>query len=116
VTRTAACGAQVRGNIAISQGREEVPLKQYVVECDMPRVGSFGVKQWREAARKSNEALHELGPDIQWVRSYVAADKLFSVYRANDEEIVRRHAELSGFPVNKVTEISRVIDHMTAAR
>jgi hypothetical protein len=91
-------------------------LKQYVVECDMPRVGSFRVKQWREAARKSNEALHELGPDIQWVRSYVAADKLFSVYRASDEEIVRRHAELSGFPVNKVTEIRRVIDHMTAAR
>jgi hypothetical protein len=91
-------------------------LKQYVVECDMPRVGSFRVRQWREAARKSNEALNGLGPDIQWVRSYVAADKLFCVYRAKDEEIIRRHAELSGFPVDKVTEIRRVIDPMTAAR
>ncbi len=91
-------------------------MKQYIIERDIPRVGDLGGEQLREAAQKSNEALHDLGPDIQWVQSYVAADKLFCVYLAKDEEIISRHAELSGFPANRVTEIRRVIDPMTAAR
>jgi hypothetical protein len=69
----------------------------------------------RQAAAKSNEVLRQLGPDIQWLDSFVAADKTFCVYLAKDEEIIQRHAELSGFPATKVTEIGKMIDAMTAA-
>lgn len=64
----------------------------------------------REAASKSNLALHQLGPDIQWLESFVAADKTFCVYLANDEAIIRQHAELSGIPATKIMEIGKVID------
>jgi hypothetical protein len=58
--------------------------------------------------------LKQLGPDIQWVESYVAADKTFCVYLAQDEAIIRKHAEISGFPANKITEVRRMIDPTTA--
>ena len=63
---------------------------------------------------ESNATLKELGPDIQWVESYVAADKTFCVYLANDEAIIHEHARRSGFPANKVTEVRRMIDPTTA--
>ncbi len=68
------------------------------------------------AAAKSNKALCQIGAqDIQWVHSYVAGDKTFCIYLARDEEAIRRHAELSGFPASKITEIVEVIDPATAA-
>lgn len=69
----------------------------------------------REAAKKSNGVLKALGPDIQWVQSFVATDKLFCVYVARDEGLIHEHAERSGFPATKVTEIGKVIDPTTAA-
>lgn len=89
-------------------------MKKYVIEREIPRVGSLTPQQLREAAGKSNDVLAQLGPDIQWQESYVTADKLFCVYLAKDEEVIQRHAELSGFPATKVTEIGRVIDPTTA--
>ena len=65
------------------------------------------------AAAKSNGVLRDLGPDIQWVESYVAADKTFCVYLAKDEDIIRKHAEISGFPATKITEIRKMIDPTT---
>ena len=59
------------------------------------------------AATKSNEVLYQLGPDIQWVESYVADDKTFCVYLAKDEAIIRKHAEISGFPATKITEVQK---------
>ncbi len=88
-------------------------LRKFIIERDIPKVGSLERDQLRQAAAKSNEALHELGPDIQWVESFVAADKTFCVYLAKDEAIIRRHAEISGFPASKITEIRRMIDPTT---
>jgi enamine deaminase RidA (YjgF/YER057c/UK114 family) len=90
-------------------------LRRFIIERDIPKVGSFEREQLRQAAQKSNEVLRQLGPDIQWVESYVAGDKTFCVYMANGLEIIQRHAEQSGFPATKITEVSKVIDPTTAA-
>ena len=90
-------------------------MKKYVIEREIPKVGAMEGDQLRQAAEKSNQVLAQLGPDIQWQESFVTADKTFCVYLAKDEEIIRRHAELSGFPASKITEISRTIDPTTAA-
>ena len=89
-------------------------LKRFIIERDIPQVGSLGRQQLREAAAKSNEVLRKLGPDIQWVESYVADDRLFCVYLATDEDIIRRHAQLSGFPASRIVPILRRIDPTTA--
>ncbi len=88
-------------------------MKRFVIERDIPAVGSLEREQLREAAKTSNEALREIGPDIQWIESFVAADKTFCIYLAKDEEVIRRHAELSGFPATKITEVRKTIDPTT---
>ena len=89
-------------------------LKRYVIEREIPQVGSFEQEQLRDAARTSNEALAKLAPKVQWDHSYVAADKTFCVYLADNEDAIRQHAELSGFPANTITEIDSIIDPTTA--
>lgn len=89
-------------------------LRKFIIERDIPAVGTLGREQLRGAAAKSNEALQQLGPDIQWNESYVAANKTFCVYLAKDEDVIRRHAEISGFPATKITEIGKMIDPTTA--
>jgi methionine synthase I (cobalamin-dependent) len=89
-------------------------MKKYIIEREIPKVGTLEGDQLRAAAAKSNEVLHQLGPDIQWVESSMAADKLFCVYLAKDEAIIRRHAELSGFPATRITEIGKTINPTTA--
>ena len=88
-------------------------LNKYIIERDIPEVGTLERQQLAEAAAKSNEALARLAPDIQWVESYVAADKTFCVYLAKDEDIIRKHAEISGFPATKVTAVGKMIDPTT---
>ena len=88
-------------------------LRRYIIERDIPKVGTLEREQLRAAAAKSNEVLRQLGPDIQWVESYVASDKTFCVYLAKDERIIRQHAEISGFPASKITEVRRMIDPTT---
>jgi hypothetical protein len=88
-------------------------LRKFIIERDIPAVGSLDREQLRGAAAKSNKVLAELGPDIQWQESYVAANKTFCVYLAKDEAIIRKHAELSGFPATKITEINKMIDPTT---
>ena len=90
-------------------------LRRFIIERDIPNVGSFEREQLRAAAAKSNEVLNQLAPDIQWVESYVADDKTFCVYLAKDERVIRKHAEISGFPATKITEVKKVIDPTTAA-
>ncbi len=90
-------------------------MRKFIIEREIPAVGSFERQQLKEAAQKSNQVLKQLGPDIQWVESYVAADKTFCVYLAKDEAIIRKHSELSGFPANKITEVRKMIDPTTAA-
>jgi len=88
-------------------------LNKYIIERDIPAVGSLEREQLRAASAKSNDALRQLGPDIQWVESFVANDKTFCVYLAADEAIIRRHADISGFPATKITEVRTMIDPTT---
>lgn len=90
-------------------------LQKFIIERDIPQVGSFEREQLRQAAAKSNDVLRQLGPDIQWVESYVADNKTFCVYLAKDEAIIRKHAEISGFPATKITAVKKMIDPTTAA-
>ena len=88
-------------------------LRKFIIERDIPKVGTLEREQLRGAAAKSNEVLRQLGPDIQWQESYVADNKTFCVYLAKDEAIIRRHAEISGFPATKITEVRKMIDPTT---
>lgn len=90
-------------------------LRRFVIERDIPKVGTFEREQLRSAAAKSNEVLKQLGPDIQWIESFVADNKTFCVYLAKNEAIIRKHAEISGFPATKITEVKKMIDPTTAA-
>lgn len=90
-------------------------LRKYIIERDIPKVGTFERDQLRGAAAKSNEVLRQLGPDIQWLESFVAENKTFCVYMAKDEAIIRKHAEISGFPATKITEVKKMIDPTTEA-
>jgi hypothetical protein len=89
-------------------------MRRFIIERDLPAIGSADREKLKGAAQKSNETLAALGPKIQWVESYVAADKTFCVYLAEDEDIIREHAKRSGFPANKITEVRRMIDPTTA--
>lgn len=89
-------------------------MRRFVIEREIPKVGSFEREQLKAAATKSNEVLAQLSPDIQWEHSYVVGDKTFCIYLAKDEAVIRRHAEISGFPANRITEVRKVIDPTTA--
>ena len=88
-------------------------LRKFIIEREIPKIGSADREQLRGAAKKSNGVLRELGPDIQWLESYVANDKTFCVYLASDEGMIRKHAEMSGFPASKITEVRKMIDPTT---
>jgi hypothetical protein len=94
-------------------GDKAMALRKYIIERGIPKVGTFEREQLRGAAAKSNQVLRQLGPDIQWVESYVADDKTFCVYLEKDEAIIQKHAEISGFPATKITEVRKLIDPTT---
>jgi hypothetical protein len=89
-------------------------LKRFMIERDIPGVGGMSIVELCGAARASNQAIAKIGPAIQWQHSYVAGDRTFCIYLADSEATIRQHAELSGIPVARVTEISQVIDPTTA--
>jgi Protein of unknown function (DUF4242) len=91
-------------------------MKKYLIERDIPKVGTLEREQLQQASAKSNEVLARLGPDIQWQESFVAADKTFCVYLAKEEKLIHEHAKLSGFPATRVTEIGKIIDPSTASQ
>ena len=89
-------------------------MKKYMIEREIPKIGSLEREQLQQGAAKSNQVLRQLGPDIQWLESFVTANKMYCMYLATDESLIHRHAELSGFPATKVTEIRKLIDPTTA--
>jgi len=88
--------------------------QRFVIERDIPGASTMSPAQLRDAARQSNQVLKDLGPDIQWVQSFVAGDKIYCVYNAPSEELIREHARRSGFPANRITPVAAVIDPTTA--
>jgi hypothetical protein len=89
-------------------------MRKFMIEREIPGVGKLDACSLADAAKKSNGVLAELGPGIQWQQSFVTGDRTFCVYFAESEELIRRHAEKSGFPATKITEITGVIDPSTA--
>ena len=89
-------------------------MKKFIIERDIPAVDRLNAAELQQAAETSNAALAKLAPRIQWLESYVAKDKTFCVYLAEDEAVIHEHAALSGFPANKVTEVGRMIDPTVA--
>ena len=88
-------------------------MKRYLIERDIPGVGGMSIVELCGAARASNRAIEQVGR-IQWMHSYVAGDKTFCIYLAENEEAIHKHAELSGIPVTRITEIPQIIDPLTA--
>ena len=89
-------------------------MPQYVIERELPGAGSLSHDQLHAISQSSCAVLHELGPDIQWVQSYVTDDKIYCIYRAPSEDLVREHATRGGFPANSIAEVHAVIDPTTA--
>jgi len=89
-------------------------MPQYVIERDMPGVGKLGPADLKNASQTSCNVIRDLGPSIQWGHSYVTDDKIYCLYRAPSEELIREHAERGGFPANKISEVRNVIDPTTA--
>lgn len=102
---------------AWSQQPQQTPAPQrFLIERDMPGASKTSAEEFRNGAAKSNAVLRDLGPDIQWVHSYVAGDKVYCVYQATSESLIREHAAKSGFPATRITPITAVLDPTTANR
>jgi len=89
-------------------------MPKFVIERDIPQAGSLSSEQLQAISQKSCGILREMGPQIQWVQSYVTDDKIYCVYVAPDEDTVREHAQQGGFPANRISQIRSVIDPTTA--
>jgi hypothetical protein len=89
-------------------------MPKFVIERDIPEAGSLASEQLQAISQKSCGILREMGPQIQWVQSYVTNDKIYCVYVAPDEDEVRKHAQKGGFPANRISRIRSVIDPTTA--
>jgi len=89
-------------------------MRKFVIERAVPGIGGLSDPELGGAARTSNGALAELAPKVQWIHSYVTADKTFCIYLAEDEDAIHKHAELSEFPATVITEVTGMIDPATA--
>src|SRR6185503_5400776 len=88
-------------------------MPKYLIEREIPGAGDLSPDQLQGVAQTSCDVLRKLGPEIQWVQSYVTGDKVYCVYIAPNEEIIREHAKQGGFPANRISEISTIIDPTT---
>jgi hypothetical protein len=89
-------------------------MPKFVIEREMPSVGGLGQADLRGASQKSCAVLGTLGPKIQWIQSYVTDDKIYCVYLAPNEGLIRQHAEQAGFPANRISQVRNIIEPMTA--
>lgn len=89
-------------------------MPKFVIERNMPGVGNLSAAELKGASRNSCSVLQELGPDVQWIHSYVTNDKIYCIYQASDEAWVRKHARMAGFPANQIAQVRTMIDPATA--
>lgn len=89
-------------------------MHKYVIEREIPGAGSLSASDLQGISQKSCGVLKELGPQVQWVESYVTDDKIYCVYIAANEELVREHAKRGGFPANRISQVRTIIDPTTA--
>ena len=89
-------------------------MPKYVVEREVPGAGKLSAQEVQAISQKSCSVLNKLGPQIQWLHSYVTGDKIYCIYIAPNEEMIREHARQGGFPANRISEVKRMIDPTTA--
>lgn len=89
-------------------------MPKYVIERELPGAGLLTSAELKAMSQKSVGIIRDLGPDIQWVQSYVAADKIYCIYNASSPDLIQEHARCAGFPANKISEVNAVIDPVTA--
>src|SRR5712664_708329 len=89
-------------------------MPKYVIEREIPGAGDMSPQDLQAVSQKSCSVLQNLGPQIQWLQSYVTGDKIYCIYIAPNEELIREHAQQGGFPANRISEIKSVIDPTTA--
>ena len=89
-------------------------MPKYVIEREIPGAGKLSQQELTGISQKSCAVLQDMGPQIQWVQSYVTPDKIYCIYNAPDEEAIREHAKRGGFPANRISRVSRIIDPTTA--
>ncbi len=97
-----------------SNQERRTTMSKYVIEREIPGAGKLSAEELRGISQKSCEVLQEMGPQIQWMESFVTDDKVYCVYIAPNEEAVREHAQKGGFPANIISEVKSVIDPTTA--
>jgi len=93
---------------------EKMELKTFVIERDMPNVGDLNAAQLKSASQNSCKVIKDLGPGIVWDHSYVTGNKIYCIYKAESEEIIREHAKKAGLPANKISEVKNIISPATA--
>ena len=89
-------------------------MTQFLIDREIAGAGAMSAEALRDASKHSNAVLADMSPEIEWLQSYVAGDKIYCVYNAPSEQLIREHAEKSGFPANKITPATAVIDPSTA--
>jgi hypothetical protein len=110
-----ACIAQTSSKDANTKTNEtNITMHTYVIERDIPGAGQFTPEKLKTIAKTSCSVLKEMGPGIQWMQSYVSGDKIFCIYKAENIEMLKEHAQKGGFPINNVYEVSSVISPATA--
>jgi hypothetical protein len=97
-----------------SKSAATTKMKTYLIEREIPDAGSLTPEQLKGISQKSCSVLKEMGPRIQWVQSYVTGNKIYCIYRAENEDLIREHAKKGGFPANAIIEVSSVISPATA--
>lgn len=108
-----ACAAQTTAS-QVSTTTKTPVMKTYLIERDIPGAGNLTPAQLKAISQKSVSVLKDMGPQIQWIQSYVTGDKIFCIYKAENEELIREHAKEGGFPANKITEVDTEISPATA--
>jgi hypothetical protein len=106
--------AQTIASANNSSTTKTTSMKTYLIERDIPGAGKLTPEQLKAIAQKSCSVLKEMGPQIQWIQSYVTGDKIFCVYKAQSEDLIREHAKMGGFPANQITEVDTEISPATA--
>ncbi len=97
-----------------SKTAKSTEMKTYVIEREIPGAGKLSADELKGISKASCAVLKEIGPRIQWVHSYVTGNKIFCIYKAENEELIREHAKKGGFPANTITEVPAVISPATA--
>lgn len=106
--------AQTATSTNNSSTTKTTKMKTYLIERDIPGAGKLTPEQLKAISQKSVSVLKEMGPEIQWIQSYVTGDKIFCVYKAENKELIQEHARKGGFPANQITEVSSGISPATA--